>query len=134
MSGNDYLKTFNYLYFLPYYRAFEFMNRHLAPSHRVVFLGEDRTFYLKRHFIASSFNDRNLVIQSLKATTDFTAFQESLKARGITHMLFSDVGLARMARSSSLYRLTPGDFKRLNEYLGRLSLVYRDSRYRIFKL
>lgn len=134
VSGNEDSKRVKYLYILPYYRAFEFMNRHLNPGHRVAFLGEDRTFYLERDFIASSFNDRNMVLYFLKASSDFSAFRESLKARGITHILYSEKGLARLARFSSLYRVRESDKKKLDNYLSRLAVVYRDARYRIYAL
>ena len=134
VSGKYDFKNFKYLYILPYFRVFEYMNGTLPINSRIIFLGEDRTFYLKKDFIASSFNDRNLVVQLIRQATDFNSFVEKLKAKGITHMLYSDKGLTRLARLSSLYRLNGREKERLTDYLSRFTLEYQDFRYQLYKL
>jgi len=129
MSGKLKGEGAKYLYMVPYYRAAEYINRHLGPAERVIFLGEERTFYVERNFIASSFNDRHLLLDILKEKPDFKEFLAALKGNGITHILYCPAGLERMGRMSPIYRLDPALKARLDDFLSRLPVIFQDKNY-----
>ena len=117
VSGRFRNQNVKYLYLLPYYRAAEFINRRLEATDRILFLGEERTFYVQRPVLASSFNDLNPLFPVLKKSPDATAFRAELRNLGITHILFDPDGLERLARMSpSLYRLEEMEKERLNDF------------------
>lgn len=135
VSGRFVGQNVKYLYLLPYYRAAEFINRRLEATDRILFLGEERTFYVQRPVLASSFNDLNPLFPVLKKSLDAAAFRAGLRSMGITHILFDPDGLERLARiSPSLYRMDETQKDRLNEFLSRFSVLYRDDRYTLFRI
>ena len=135
VSGRFSKQNVKYLYILPYYRAAEFINRRLEATDRILFLGEERTFYVQRPVLASSFNDLNPLFPILKKSSDAAAFRAELQTRGITHILFDPDGLERLARMSpSLYRMDEMQKERLNEFLSYFPVMYRDNRYTLFRI
>ena len=129
LAGEFKGKKVNYLYGLPYFAGVEFMNRHLSDRDRVIFLGEDRTFYLKKDFIASSFADRHPLLHLLRKTRNFNDFNRELQALGITHIFYTESGLERMGKLSRLFHLNAGEKKKLTEFLGHYPILYRDAHY-----
>jgi hypothetical protein len=134
LTGEFKATPFKYLYLLPYYRAVEYLNINLLPDDLVIFLGEDRTFYLQKKFLASSFNDHNYLIIALRASNTMDEFHWYLKKKGITHILFSEKGLQRMGDMSSVYRITETEYARLRHFLSQYPTLYQDNRYIIYKI
>ena len=127
-------KNINYLYTLPYYRAVEFINNNLSDKEKVLFIGEDRSFYLKKKFYLSSFNDNNKVVDLIKENRDFSYIMYELKKDNITHILFSEIGLERMSKMSSVYQLSNLQKKNLLSFLLNLNLIFQDNLYKIYKI
>jgi hypothetical protein len=123
-----------YLYHLPYYRAAEFANRRLSDDDRLMLVGEERTFYLRKKFTASSFVDRNLLIDDLGRSEGFGDFLARLQEREISHVLYCPPGLERFGKKSATHRLSDTDRERLHQYLSHFRLVYRDKYYFIYEL
>ena len=123
-----------YLHMLPYYRAVEFLNRHMPRDGRVLFLGEDRTFYMEKGFLASSFNDRNPLLDLLRTGPGFEEFLEKLQDWGVDHILFYPGGLERFERMSPVNTLEEREKELLEEYLHRFPIIYEDQLYRVYKI
>lgn len=123
-----------YLYHLPYYRAAEFVNGRLSEDDRLMLVGEERTFYIHKKFTASSFVDRNLLIDDFRRSEGFGDFFSQLKERKISHVLYCPSGLERFGKKSATHRLSDLDRKRLHQYLSHFRLVYRDRYYLIYEL
>jgi len=134
LGGNLKTVNFKYLYFLPYYRAVEYLNTNLLPDDLVVFLGEDRTFYLQKKFLASSFNDTNTLITALRASSTSDEFNTLLKKKGITHILFSEKGLQRMGKMSTIYKMSASELAKLFKFFLKFNPLYQDNRYTIYKI
>ena len=133
-SGEHTGKKLNYLYALPYYGGVEYINEHLSDNDLVAFLGEDRTFYMNKMFLASSFNDKNIILDKLRESGSFTEFRMELELQGITHIYYSPSGLERMGRSSDIYNLDPELREKLESWLHDLTMLYRDNHYFLYKL
>ncbi len=123
-----------YLYALPYYGGVEYINNHLSDNDKVIFLGEDRTFYMKKFFIASSFNDRNPLLDILKSSESFFEFKMKLQTEGITHIYFTRSGMERMGEVSGIYRIGKEMRDKLENYLLKFTVLYRDKNYTLYKV
>ncbi|MCK5221425.1 MAG: hypothetical protein KAR14_07590, partial [Candidatus Aminicenantes bacterium] len=124
----------NYLYALPYYGGVEYINEHLSDNDLVAFLGEDRTFYMNKMFIASSFNDKNVILDILKESDSLSGFRMELELQGITHIYYTPSGLERLGRTSTIYRLDPGKRNKLESWLSDLTVLYRDKNYILYRV
>ncbi|MBN2346421.1 MAG: phospholipid carrier-dependent glycosyltransferase [Candidatus Aminicenantes bacterium] len=123
-----------YLDIIPYHRAGEFINRRLGGETLTAFIGEERTFYIRRPFLASSSFDRNPALADLVDSPDAAAWAKRLRRRGVTHVLYCPQGLERMANNSAASRLQPSQRRRLEAFLACWPRVYDDGRYSIHLL
>lgn len=123
-----------YLDIIPYYPAIEFINKSLPVQARIAFIGEDRTFYIKRSFLASSSFDRNPVLSDFLASRDAADWCERLRLRGITHLLYTPRGLARMQENSFTYRLSGMQQQRLETILKTWQPLFSDGRYFLYRV
>jgi hypothetical protein len=123
-----------YLDIIPYHRAAEFINSRLTRKTRTVFIGEERTFYVQRPFLASSSFDRNPALADLLDSPDAATWVRKLRQRGITHLLYCPAGLQHMGKNSALARILPGQRRRLEAILGSWTKLYDDGRYAIYLL
>ena len=124
----------SYLYAIPYYPAVEYLNRNLTEKDTVIYVGESRTFYLKKNFIASTNIDKNFLIEKFKVSKDFTDFSSGLSSKNITHILYNPSGLKVFEKTSALNILSDADRIRLENYLGYFSLVYSFRGYYIYQI
>lgn len=134
LAGEFKGKKVNYLYALPYFAGAEYMNRNLKGTDKVSFLGEDRTFYLKKDFLACSFADRHPLLDILSKSADFDDFTRGVGRLGVTHIFYTASGLERMGKLSSLYHLDDRHKHKLHQFLGRYAVLYRDGRYALYKV
>lgn len=132
IKSND--KNLKYLYTLPYYRPIEFLNKNLSDKEKVLFLGEDRSFYLEKNFYLSSFNDRNELIELIKHENSIIEVLNKLKKNNFTHIIFSKYGLERMSKMSIVYKLSDNQKQNLFSFLSTLKLIYKDKLYDIYKI
>jgi hypothetical protein len=123
-----------YLAIIPYYPAIEFINTRLPEHVRIAFLGEDRTFYIKRPFLASSLFDQNQVLNDFLASPDAATWAERLRRRGVTHILYTPHGLVRMGKSSTTYQMSPAQRQRLANTLNTWPKLYDDGRYFLYQV
>ncbi len=126
--------TINYLNIIPYYRAAEFINQELSADSRIIILGEDRTFYIKKKIISCSFADRHPIIENLKKQKKFPWIISWLKKQSITHILFSEKGLQRLGRLSNTYQLSKIQRETLIHNLNKFEILYRDNWCQLFKI
>ncbi|MBN1197325.1 MAG: hypothetical protein JXA62_07955, partial [Candidatus Aminicenantes bacterium] len=134
LAGEFKGKKVNYLYALPYFAGAEYMNRNLEDTDKVSFLGEDRTFYLKRDFLACSFADRHPLLDILRNSAGSPDFTRNVRNLGVTHIFYTAAGLERMGKLSPLYRLDDQLKQKLHHFLGRYPVLYRDARYTLYKV
>jgi len=127
-------KNMKYLYTLPYYRAVEFLNNIMSDNEKVLFLGEDRSFYMKKKFYLSSFNDNNKVLDIIKKNNDYNEILTKIKKDNITYVLFSEHGLERMSKMSIVYKLSKKNKDKLLLFLSNQKLIFQDRMYKIYKL
>lgn len=134
LSGEFKGRDVRYLYGLPYYRGVQFINKTLERGDKVAFVGEDRTFYLKKDFIANSFLDRNIVLEILRDCTDFSCFLERLQNEGITHIFYSENGVKRLGRLSFTFRLNREEQDKFDIFLFNFDILYRDQNYILYSV
>ncbi|OIO09898.1 MAG: hypothetical protein AUJ52_05610 [Elusimicrobia bacterium CG1_02_63_36] len=89
MTRFDYLTHQRVTYGLPYYSATRWMDRHLPPEAKVVFLGESRGFYSERDFIAATVYDHHPFWVAVGEARSAADLRRRLKERGVTHIFQS---------------------------------------------
>jgi hypothetical protein len=88
-SRSVYLKTSHLQYPSPYYAAMEYINQSLPREAKVLFLGESRSYYCERDFVAATVFDHNpfwVAAQEAQSADDLFG---RVKNMGITHIFVS---------------------------------------------
>lgn len=88
-SKEEYLQNSHAGYGQPYFAAMEFINKNLPPSARVAFVGESRSFYCDRDFIAATNFDHNPFWIAAQDSGSPEEFHAKLKSLGITHIFLN---------------------------------------------
>jgi len=88
-SRSDYLKAEHMGYGAPYYAAMEYINQHLPPDAKVLFLGDSRGYYCERDFIAPTVFDRHPFWDAAKDARSAEELLDQVKRLGITHIFVS---------------------------------------------
>jgi hypothetical protein len=122
-------------------RPYAWIERFTPSSARVLLLGENRTFYLQRPFIAGGNLDGPRIASWLSTFRSPDALSQELRAMRITHVLLHTpwyrVGGASPGMLEKEYLLEvsePADSVLRSFLQSHARLVYRDGEYLIFEL
>lgn len=86
------------------YPAFSFINEKLPAGARLLFIGENQTYYVDREVISNSPFDTSLVVETVNASGDEEEIRERLLEMGITHILFNASEVKRTAEAYDAFR------------------------------
>ena len=85
-SLSSYLGTRHGSYPAPYYAAMDYINQHLPPDAKVLFLGEPRAYYCERNFVAATvFDDNPFWVEAREAQSSEDLLRR-MKKLGVTHI------------------------------------------------
>lgn len=83
------------------YAAMKFINdeKNLPPGSKVLFLGEARTFYCRRDYVAATVFDTQLLEGIVKRAQTVEDIRQGLKSAGVTHLYVNTFELLRLQES-----------------------------------
>ncbi|MBI3291223.1 MAG: hypothetical protein HYZ73_00180, partial [Elusimicrobia bacterium] len=96
LSRSEFLSHTQQTYPSPYYSAMEYINQHLPPTGKVLFIGECRSYYCERPFLAASVFNEQPIVTLLKQAGDETDLCRRLKAQGVTHLFLNAAEAVRL--------------------------------------
>lgn len=88
-SRYKYLTVQRITYGLPYYAAMVWIDQNLPLDAKVLFLGESRSYYSERNFVAASIYDYNPFWEAAKKAKSAADLRQWLRDEGITHIFQS---------------------------------------------
>ncbi len=103
VGKDEYLSHTQPTYPYSAYSAIKFINENTAANAKVMFVGDERSFYLKRDFIVSSVYDRTAIVEYAAAAKDGDDLYARLKADGITHLLLNVAEAIRLGRDYRMF-------------------------------
>jgi len=74
---------------LEHYPVMRFANTALPDDAKVLFIGEARTYYIKRNYEANSAYDKTIIVEMIKRSVTVDDLLKQLKQEGITHILYN---------------------------------------------
>jgi len=86
-SRDKYLSRTQVSYPNPSYAVFKYINKNLAESSKILFIGEAKSFSIKRDFVASTVHNKNPIIEWTKRSKTSNGLYDILKKEKITHLL-----------------------------------------------
>lgn len=89
ISRYRYLTEQRVTYGLPYFAAMKWIDKNLPLDAKVLFLGESRSYYCERDFVAASIYDYNPFWVAAEKVESASALRVWLKKEGITHIFQS---------------------------------------------
>jgi 4-amino-4-deoxy-L-arabinose transferase-like glycosyltransferase len=103
VAKDDYLSHTQPTYPYSAYSAIKFINEKTPPGSKVLFLGDERSFYMKRDFLVSSVYDRCAAVEYASAAKDGEDLYARLKADGFTHILLNTAEAIRLGRDYRMF-------------------------------
>lgn len=89
ISAENYLSHMHNIYPAPAWPVIQYANKHLDINDRILFLGDSRTFYLKRQSAAASVFNREPLAVYAAGSADGDEMYSRIIADGFTHILFN---------------------------------------------
>ncbi|MFH1783902.1 MAG: phospholipid carrier-dependent glycosyltransferase [bacterium] len=80
----------------PYFDVVDYINRKLPPDARVLLVGEGRSYYIKRRFLAHSVYDKNPVVEWTSRVRDAGGLYNRMFEEKITHILINYIEAKRL--------------------------------------
>ncbi|HNT97322.1 MAG TPA: phospholipid carrier-dependent glycosyltransferase [Elusimicrobiales bacterium] len=102
-TADEYLSRTQPGYPYSHYAAIRYVNENLPEDSRVLVIGDGRTLYFKRRFLAGTAFDKTPVVEFARASADGRALYERLKKEGVTHLLVNTVEGMRLAREYGMF-------------------------------
>lgn len=122
------------LYSEGYLESAQFANERLPAGARILFMGETRSHLFQKRVIAPSAHNEHLLSQALNASKDSSELYEKLKSEGITHILYNDSEMDRLA-GYPMYHWEKGHRDILKRFWNdHLSIAYSNSAVVIYEL
>lgn len=85
------------------YSGLKFFNEKTPPGSKLLLIGDERSYYLKKDFIVSSVYDRAAIVEYALAAADGPALYARLKAEGVTHLLVNTAEAIRLGRDYRMF-------------------------------
>ena len=83
------------------YPAFYYINSELPEDAKILFIGENQTYYCNREFVSNSPFDTNIIVEIANNSSSEKDIRDKLKSLGITHIL---VNMSEVKRVTKHYQ------------------------------
>lgn len=103
VTAEDYLSHTQPTYPYSSYSAVKYINEKTSPGSKVLLIGDERSYYLKKDFIVSSVYDNTAAVEYAVASKDGEDLYARLKADGVTHMLLNTAEAIRLGTSYRMF-------------------------------
>jgi hypothetical protein len=121
---------------IDHYPVILYANRHLPPDSKVLFVGEARTYYIRKNYDASSAYDKAIIVELVKQSTDLHDLLERLKREGYTHIIYNGFEAHRLNEEFNYFDWESPEEKALFDQFTstRLETVYRYGESYLFRI
>jgi len=103
VAVEDYLSHTQPTYPYSSYAGVKYINEKTAPGSKVLLVGDERSYYLKKDFIVSSVYDNTAAVEYAAASKDGEDLYARLKADGVTHILLNTAEAIRLGTSYRMF-------------------------------
>lgn len=101
----------------PPYKAIKWINENLPKNAKILFSGENKSYYLKREYVTYSVeNNLQPLMEFLKQSKNEKDFLQTLKSEGITHLLINYREAVRVQPSYKTYYWSKREREIFNEF------------------
>jgi len=98
------------------YSAFHYMNNELPEDARILFIGENQTYYCNREVISNSPLDTNIIVEIVNESSSEEDILAKLTSSGITHILLNMSEAKRVARDYHSFNWAEGKGKLFGDF------------------
>lgn len=96
---------------LYYYPAIKYINEELPASSKILFIGDNQTYYCEKPLLANSPLDRNIIVETVRSSKNAEDIKNKLRVMGITHIYYNASEVKRTQETYSAF-----DWKDKEEY------------------
>lgn len=117
------------------YGAFKFINEKLPEDSKILFVGENQSFYCDRDYVGSSPLDVNDIVEISNASENASIIYAKLRDTNITHILYNASEVKRVSNTYRSFNWKYGAEERFNEFIaGFTTCLYSKKGVFLFKL
>jgi 4-amino-4-deoxy-L-arabinose transferase-like glycosyltransferase len=95
------------------YSAFDYINNELPGDARILFVGENQTYYCDREIVSNSPLDMNIIVEIINRSSSQKEIRNELNSLGITHVLYNASEIKRVAEHYNSFNWAGEDAREL---------------------
>ncbi len=120
----------------PPYSVMNYINQNLSPSSKVLFIGETRTYYCERPFVANTAFDTTIIVEWVQSTKDIQDLLDRFKEEGVTHILYNKREGERLEHQFSYFDWKEKeDIKKYRYFMNNyLKLIYAKNEVYLYEI
>ncbi|MFH1903925.1 MAG: phospholipid carrier-dependent glycosyltransferase [bacterium] len=103
------------------YGAFKFINERLPENSKILFVGENQSFYCDRDYVGSSPLDVNDIVEISNASENASVIYDKLRDMDITHILYNASEVKRVSNTYRSFNWKQGAEARFSEFMARFT-------------
>ncbi len=121
---------------IDHYPVIVYANRHLPPDSKVLFVGEARTYYIRRNYDANSAYDKTIIVELVKQSSSLNDLLDRLKREGYTHIIYNGLEAHRLNEKFGYFDWENPEEKALFDRFTstHLETVYKYSESYLFRI
>ncbi|MFA6433122.1 MAG: glycosyltransferase family 39 protein [Elusimicrobiales bacterium] len=119
VGKDEYLARTQPAYPYSSYACLKYINEKLPPDAKVLFVGDERSFYMKKNFVVSSVYDKTALVEYAAVSKTGDELYERLKTDGFTHLLLNVAEGIRLGRGYNMFYFDAGSLRVFNEFWAR---------------
>ena len=119
---------------LYYYPAIQFINENLPKDSKILFVGDNQTYYCKQDFISFSPLDYNPFAELVKKSRNEKEIEETLQKWGVTHIYLNLSEMKRVEETYKSFGWKEEDYKRFFSFLKDKKVLFEKEGVKIIAL
>lgn len=119
VSKDDYLGRTHATFPYSPYAALKFVNEKLPAGAKVLMIGDERSFYLKKNFVVSSVYDKTAIVEYASSSKNGDEMFARLRADGVTHLLVNLMEGMRIGKDYNVFYFSPASLAVFNDLWSR---------------
>ena len=113
-------------HYVNYYPVVKWANENLSEDARILFIGEGRSYYLKRDKLVNTAYDKTIIIELIRKTGSYEALIEELNREKIEYVLYNSPEAGRLAKQYNYFHWNSDEeIKIYKQFVSSLKPIYK---------
>ncbi len=103
---------------LYYYPAIKYINNELPSLSKILFIGDNQTYYCEKPLLSNSPLDKSIIVEIVRSSKNYEEIKNKLRVMGITHIYYNASEVKRTQETYSAFDWKDKEEYTFNNFIG----------------